>query len=113
VGSIPAVPSRPASDLHDLAFFAPPDLIYLTDRLVGQFLQPILGALDLVLGDVLFLLRLPQVVDRIAATVSDGHAGFLNALVNLLHEVTAALFVQGRQAEADDRAVAVRRQAEI
>src|SRR5918911_2844364 len=98
-GSSPSSASAPAAsanalDLHDLGLLALGHLVHAMDELVGQLLEPVLGA-ALVLGrDPAVLLGLAQAVERIAAAVAHGDARLLGPLMDLLDQFLAALLGQ-------------------
>ena len=83
------------------------------DVLVGELLQPVLGAVHVVGAGVAVLLELLQVVDRVAADVARGHAPLLGHVPHLLHELLAPLLGELRDRQPDQLAVVGRRQAEV
>src|SRR6266851_8593405 len=85
------------SNLHDFFFFADDELVDLLDELVGDLLDLLLTALDLVVGDrVILRLERLHLVDRLVTEVADRDLVLFGFLFDQLHEVFAALFVELR-----------------
>src|SRR5438067_2365178 len=100
-------------DRQDLLLFGVADLVVARDVEVGELLQLGLEPL-LVVGRDAGALRLrPQLVLRVVAERADLDPALLHLLVELLHEVLAALLGQCRDVEADERAVVVGGEPEV
>src|SRR2546426_1061528 len=94
--------SSAISDLHDLRFLGFHRLVHLSQMIVVQLLNVLLGVLLFILRDVLGLLDL---ADRIGACVADRHPPFLGELVHDLHQLPPPLFVERGERDADQVAV--------
>src|SRR6266567_2885777 len=94
--------SSAISDLHDLRFLGFHRLVHLSQMIVVQLLNVLLGVLFLILRDVLGLLDL---ADRIGARVADRHPPFLGELVHDFHQLPPPLFVERGERDADHVAV--------
>src|SRR5687767_12153256 len=77
------LPSRRALDLHDLALLAPSHVVHLSHVAICQLLQPLLGALHVVLRHLLDPLGLAHLVNGLAPTVADRDARLLHPLMHL------------------------------
>src|SRR5512139_2842101 len=76
-----------SSDLQDLLVLGLEDLFDLPDAGVRLLLDPVLPALDVVLGYLLFLFPVLELLDRLPPHVADGHAGVLGHLPDHLREL--------------------------
>src|SRR2546421_11654690 len=94
--------SSAISDLHDLRFLGFHRLVHLSQMIVVQLLNVLLGVLLFILRDVLGLLHL---ADRIGARVADCHPPFLGELVHDLHQLPPPFFVERGERDADHVAV--------
>src|SRR5215468_8290325 len=95
------------SDLHHLFLFLGDDLVDLRDAGVGLLLDPVAGALVLVLEQGLELLV------RVATLVANGDLVLLALGLHLLGDLLAPLLGERRDGQADDLAVIHRSEAQV
>src|SRR5688500_15533736 len=98
---------------QDLFLFGRADLVGHEDVAVGQLLQLRLEALHVVCRHAGALLFRAHLLVRVAAQRTDLDAALFDLLVQHLHQILAALLGERRDVEADDRAVGIRREAEV
>src|SRR6266446_5803139 len=98
---------------EDLFLFGRADLVGHEDVSVGQLLQLRLQALYVVGRDTRALLLRAHLLVRVAAQRADLDPTIFDLLVEHLYEVPPPFLVQRGDVEADDRAVGVRREAEV
>src|SRR5262249_39301433 len=98
--------------LHDLRNFLVRGVLGLGLVGVGQFLHLLLTRIPLVLGHLLRLLGGLEGLVAIPADVADGALGFLGELLYAGGHLLSLLAAHGRDGQADDLAVALRRQAQ-
>src|SRR5438132_5449582 len=98
---------------EDLFFFGRADLVGHEDVAIGELLQLRLQALHVVGRDARALFLRAHLLVAVTAQRTDLDPTILDLLVEHLHEVSPPFLVQGRDVEADDRAVGIRREAEI
>src|SRR6516225_8367735 len=79
------------SDLHHLFFLLGDDLVDLRDAGVGLLLDPLAGALVLVLGDLLVLEQALELLVRVAPLVADGDLVLLTLGLHLLGDLLPPL----------------------
>src|ERR1035437_8251192 len=91
----------PRSDLEVLSLLLLDEIVNLADEAVGDVLHGGDVALDLVLGDVAFLLQLAQVVDLVAPDVAHRVPGLLGSLLDDLGELPPSLLGELRDGNAD------------
>src|SRR5215470_155868 len=101
------------SDLHHLFLFLGDDLVHLRDAGVGLLLDPLAGALVLVLGDLLVLEQGLELLVRVAALVADGDLVLLALGLHLLGDLLAPLLGERRDRQTDDLAVIHRSEAQV
>src|SRR5579859_1791679 len=77
-------------ELHDLVFLPGAQGVDLLDLRLGDLLEPGVGALGLVLGDLALLGHLVDPVELVATHVADRHASFLGLLADQLDVLLAA-----------------------
>src|SRR5437667_4784642 len=97
--------SSATSDLHQLGFLVPLDLIDLSDEAVGQLLQLLLRATKIVLRDPAFALELLELVLVVPAHVANRHPSLLGPVMNRSHELLAPFLRERRERQPDDRSV--------
>src|SRR6266511_3409607 len=100
-------------DAEDLLLLGLADLVDLEDVPVGQLLELLLEALELVGGDPAVLLLLAHLVVGVAPQGADLDTALFHLLVQHPDEVAAALFGQRRDRQPDDRPVVARGEAEV
>lgn len=100
------------SDGHDLLLLLGDQLVELLRELFEQLLRLRLAVLRLVLGHAL-LLRLLEILHRIATGVAQADAGRLGLAAHALDQLLAALLRQRRHREADRFAVVRRGQTDV
>src|SRR5438093_9460622 len=100
-------------DLHHFGFFVSRNLLDALDEAVGQLLEPLLGALLVLLRYATVFFCFTQMVEGIAPAITHGHARLLGALVDLLDELFAAILRQLRQHQADDLTIIGRVDAQV
>src|SRR3979409_766470 len=98
---------------EDLFLFCGADLVGHEDVAVGELLELRLRALHLVRGDTRALLFRAHLVMRVTTQRAELDPAFLDLLVQLLHEIFTALFVERWDVETDDSAVVARRETEV
>src|SRR5205823_13840241 len=103
-GCVPAT-SVTSSDLHDLGLFAAGHVVDLLDEAVRQLLQPILGAAFVFLRDATVFFGFAQVIQRITPTVAHRDTRLFSAVVDLLHQLFAAVLRELWKHQANDLAV--------
>src|SRR5215475_11909996 len=102
-----------ASDLHHLFLFLGDDLVHLGHATVGLLLDPLGGALVLVLGDLLVLLQALELLVGVTPLVADGDLVLLTLGLDLLGDLLAPLLREGGDGQPDDLAVVHRGEAEV
>src|SRR5260370_134205 len=105
--------SRPLLDFQDLFLFDPRRLVQLAHVCVGHLLDLVVRAALFVFGDGLVFEEFLDRLVAVAADVADRHAMVLGYSVELFHQLLAALFVEGRNRDADQLAIVGGVQAEI
>ncbi len=98
---------------HDFFFFFLAVCVNIFNKTVGQFLQIVLAALQLIFRDHLFFLKVAQIVLGVTTDISDSDARFFQTVVNHLYKLAPAFFVQRRQVEVDGLAIVVGCQAQV
>ena len=83
-------------DFHDLFFFILTEPCDLFDEFVGEFLQVILAALEVIFRDQFFFFKIPDVIVQVAADVPYRNARFFEAVIHVFDQITAAVFSKGR-----------------
>src|SRR4029079_19249346 len=106
-------PDADPSDFHDLGLFGLQRGVDLGDALVGQLLQPVLRAVDVVRAGLAVLLEVLEPVDRVAADGAGRDPALLGHVPHMADEVLAPLLGQLRDREPDQLAVVRRREAEV
>src|SRR2546426_1112752 len=96
---------RRRSNREDLLLLRVSDLVTNQDVAVGELLELGLDALHLIGGHTGALLLRFQLVMRMAAERTNFDAALLDLLVELLHQLLAALLIECRDVQADDRTV--------
>src|SRR5579883_3143996 len=96
------------SDLHNLALLGFPDLIHLLDEAIGELLQAVGAALQLVLGNLFLLLAIAQLVVGVTANVADRHLMFIQLLMDGLDHFPPPFLIQRRNREANHLAIIIR-----
>src|SRR5690606_3340932 len=94
-----------ASAFENLFFFLAGDVVDLGDVLVGQVLDPLVGGLDIVLGDVAVLLRRLDHVVAVAPGAAHRDARVLGHLFDLLDQIFAALLGERRDRQPNQLGV--------
>src|SRR5450759_2541758 len=94
--------SSPASDFPDLRLFGLDHLIDLSDVVVVDLLQILLGVFHVVFAHAAELL---QAVARMRPRMANGDLAIFGELVDDLHEILAPLLVHRRQRDADHSAL--------
>src|SRR5438477_3830079 len=102
-----------SSDLHDLGLFAAGHVVYLLNEAIRQLLQPVLGAALIFLGDATVFFGLAQVIQRVTPTVTHGDTRLFSSVMDLLHELFAAVLRKLWKHQANDLAVVGRIDAQI
>src|SRR5204863_830269 len=93
--SRPEVSSAGASShLHDFVFFGFQHLVQALGVVLGELLDLLLPAVQVVLRDVAILLQLLEQIIGIAAMVAQRDAVFLGDLADVLDQIAAPLFGQ-------------------
>lgn len=69
----PYPPHPRGLDLHDFTLFGVPNPVQIFDKLVGQLLQPVSAALQVVGRDLFLLFLIAQFVMGIAPDIADGN----------------------------------------
>src|SRR5882724_9989987 len=95
----------PLLDFPDLFLFRRRRLVQLAHVCVGHFLDLVVGAAVFVFGDDLDFEEFFDRLIAVAADVADRHAMVLGYSMELFYQLLAALFVQGRNRDADQLAV--------
>src|SRR5207244_2541524 len=80
---------------------------------VGESVELLLGAGDLVLGRLAIFLQLVELVSRRAPQIAHGDAALLGLMLHALHELAPTLLVELREHDADDHTVVRRVEAEV
>src|SRR6516225_6324341 len=101
------------SDLHHLFLFLRDDLVDLRDAGVGLLLDPVAGALVLVLGDLLVLEQGLELLVRVAPLVADGDLVVLALGLHLLGDLLPPLLGERGNGQPDDLAVVHRGEAQV
>src|ERR671924_683453 len=102
--------SSPNSDFRDLGFLAFQELVDPLHMVVGQLLDSLFRPMLFVGPDALLLF---EVVDDVAADVSNGDPPFLRDLARDLDELLAPLLGELRDRQPDDLAVVGRVEPEV
>src|SRR4051812_24681214 len=84
------VSSDTRSHFHDFGFFPLQQLVDLPHELVMDFLKILLGVLDVVLGNLVQLLKL---VAALGARVTNSNARLFRQFVHDFDEISAPLFI--------------------
>jgi hypothetical protein len=95
------IPLQPANR-EDFPLFCCEHPIHFGDRLVGSFLHLLGRPFAVVLADLVVLFQFLEHVQAITPHVSHCHSGGLSIFVRNLDELLAALFVEFRDAQAQD-----------
>ncbi len=66
-------------DFHDFCFFSLADFVDFFDEFVGELLHLVLAPEELVLRDHFLLLKLSEILQRIAAQIAHGDAALFDA----------------------------------
>ena len=93
------------SDFKDFVFLFFDKRVDGSDVLVEDLLDFLFVSRDLVVGDLLILIERFQFVHNIATSVSERDFVVLAHFLDLLAEISAALFGKLREHESDDFAV--------
>src|SRR4051794_8059724 len=101
------------SHFEDLGFLAPQQGLELLDLVVGQLLQRLFRAVLVVGARLAGVAQLLEVVHDVAADVAQRDLALLGEPAHDLDELLAPLLGQLREDEPDERAVVVRREAEV
>src|ERR1044071_2064719 len=97
------------SNRHHLFFFCFDDLVDAGAEVVGGFLHAIVPVFGVVRGDLLFLLRLLQVLDGYPPMIAHRYTVLLGDLLDVLYQLLAPLLRQLRNRNAHTLAVVTRR----
>src|SRR5215813_8269866 len=101
------------SDLHHLFLLLRDDLVDLRDSGVGLLLDPVAGALVLVLGDLLVLEQGLELLVRVATLVANGDLVLLALGLHLLGDLLAPLLGERRDGQADYLAIVHRGETQV
>src|SRR4051812_26181895 len=88
-----------SSDGHDFLFLGRQQLVDFGNRSVGGFLNVVVQALLIVLGNLVTLLKLLDDIETVTTDMTHGDLGSLGIFMRYLHELLAALLVKLRNAQ--------------
>src|SRR5207245_9761260 len=90
------------SDFEQLPFLGGQHLVDLCDVVIGDPLEVLLLAAQVIFGDLTLALQVLHLVLHVAPDVSDGHPALLCPLTSHLDQLLAPVLGEGREGEPDD-----------
>ena len=98
---------------HYFGFFAFSVLGDLFYKSVGEFLKFLFTTFQVIFGDQFFLFKIPHIIQRVAANIAHCNPRFLQAVMDMLDQLTAAFFIERRQVKMNNFPIVIGIQAEV
>src|SRR5260370_546337 len=92
-------------DLQNLQFLGFADLVHLVDEAIGELLQAVGAALQLVLGNFFLFLTIAQLVMGITTKFANPHLVVIQFLMDVLDHIPAAIFAHWRDRETNNLSI--------